>query len=146
MSIGLFIDKDHPPSDEELRETMSTSYALWENLRAFILETYDLPGEMSFGGKKYGWNLWVRKSGKSLVSLYPQDGYLVAQIVLGREQAEQALQLELGENVGGVLRSATQLHDGRWLFIPVRTEQDAADVQALLLVKKRPPRRKSNLK
>jgi hypothetical protein len=41
-----------------------------------------------------------------------------------------------------VLQTAPQLHDGRWLFIPVRSDQDAADVQQLLLVKKHPPRRK----
>jgi len=30
------------------------------------------------------------------------------------------------------------LHDGRWLFIPVMSETDAADVEQLLLVKRRP--------
>ena len=33
--------------------------------------------------------------------------------------------------------------DGRWLFIPAHSSQDAADVQQLLLVKKLPPRRKA---
>ncbi|MEW5871210.1 MAG: DUF3788 domain-containing protein [Chloroflexota bacterium] len=141
MSVGCFVEKDHPPAEAELRAALGGQFALWEQLRQFILDTYQMPGEMSFGGKKYGWNLWYRKSGKSLVSLYPQQEHLVAQVVLGNAQVEQALQLELGENVGRLLRETPQLHDGRWLFIPVRTAQDAADVQQLLLVKKRPPRR-----
>ena len=144
MSVGCFIEKDHPPSEEELRAALGIQYVLWEQLQQFILDTYQLPGEISFGGKKYGWNLWYRKSGKSLVSLYPQQDYLVAQVVLGKDQVEQVLQLELGEDVGRLLRETPQLHDGCWLFIPVRSSQDAADVQRLLLVKKRPPRHKAN--
>jgi len=42
-----------------------------------------MPDEFSFGGKNYGWNIWYRKSGKSLVSLYPQEKSIVAQVVLG---------------------------------------------------------------
>ena len=69
----------------------------------------------------------------------------MAQIVLGNAQVEQALELELGENVGSRLRETPQFHDGRWLFIPVRTERDAADVQQLLQVKRRPKRTKQSL-
>jgi hypothetical protein len=39
--------------------------------------------EFSFGGKNYGWNLRYLKRGKALVSLYPQSGRFVAQMVLG---------------------------------------------------------------
>ncbi len=143
MSVGCFLDKDHSPSEEEVRSALGVQYPLWEQLQQFMLDTYQMTVELSFGGKKYGWNLWYRKSGKSLVSLYPQEGYLVAQVVLGKDQVEQAFQLELGENVRNVLETTPQLHDGRWLFIPVRTSQDAGDVQQLLLVKKRPSRRKA---
>ena len=67
----------------------------------------------------------------------------VAQIVLGNVEVEQALQLELGEAVGTLLRETPQFHDGRWLFIPVRTERDAEDVKQLLQVKRRPKRAKA---
>ena len=67
----------------------------------------------------------------------------VAQIVLGSTQVEQALALELGEAVGTLLRETPQFHDGRWLFIPVRTARDAVDVKQLLQVKRRPKRAKA---
>ena len=67
----------------------------------------------------------------------------VAQIVLGNVQVEQAMQLELGESVGTLLRETPQFHDGRWLFIPVRTARDAVDVKQLLQVKRRPKRAKA---
>jgi len=137
MAIGFFLDKENQPSPGELLAALGASGPLWERLVRFIGDTYQMPGEWNYGGKKYGWNLWYRKGGKSLTSLYPQQGHLVAQVVLGREEGERALALPLGDHVGGMLRDAPLLHDGRWLFIPVMSETDATDVEQLLLVKRR---------
>ncbi len=138
MAIGIFTDKTHPPSNEELSEALGSKQPLWEALARFIEASYQLPSEFSYGGKNYGWNLWYRRSGKSLATLYPQKESFVAQVVLGKEQVEKALNLELGENVGKVLRDTPQFHDGRWLFIPVTTERDVEDIKQLILLKKRP--------
>jgi hypothetical protein len=62
-------------------------------------------------------------------------------VVLGKAQAEQALSLELGEKTSKMVRETPQLHDGRWLWIPVLDEADAEDVEQLLLVKMRPIQR-----
>jgi len=67
----------------------------------------------------------------------------VAQIVLGRDQVEQALTLKLGKNVGTVLAETPQLHDGRWLFITAKNAKDVKDIQQLLQVKRRPRPQKS---
>ncbi len=138
MTIGIFIDKDHQPTAPEVFDVLGTKRVLWEELAQFIADNYPIPGEWNFGGKNYGWNLWYRKSGKTLVTLYPQKGYFVAQIVLGKDQVEQALNVKLGKNVGTVLTETPQLHDGRWLCIRVKTEKDVKDIQQLLQVKRRP--------
>jgi len=143
MSIGCFVDKDHPPSPDEMKGALGETSPLWEKLLQFIEETYHMPGEVSFGGKNYGWNIWYRKGGKSLVSLYPQEESIVAQVVLGKDQVAKALELSLGEKVGKMVRETPQLHDGEWLFIPVTTERDVQDVEQLLLVKKRPVNKRS---
>ena len=138
MTIGLFTDKAHQPTAAEVFEALGSKQPLWEGLTQFIAGNYPIPGEWNFGGKNYGWNLWYRKSRKTLVTLYPQKGHFVAQIVLGRDQVEQALNLKLGKNVGTVLTETPQLHDGRWLFIKVKTAKDVKDIQQLLQVKRRP--------
>jgi hypothetical protein len=58
--------------------------------------------------------------------------------VLGKEQVEKALTLDLGAKAGGRLRDTPQLHDGKWLFIPVTTEEEVRDVEQLMLLKKCP--------
>jgi len=141
MTVGSLLDKAQQPTPQDIQKTLGAAWPLWEQITRFLTEAYpEIPPELSYGGKKYGWNLWYRKSGKSLLSLYPQEGYVVAQIVLGNAQVAQALALELGETVGTLLRETPQFHDGRWLFIPVRTAQDAEDVKQLLQVKRRPKR------
>ena len=138
MSPGYFLDKGHPPSPEELIAILGIAAPLWEGLLKFIEDAYQIPAEFSYGGKKYGWNLWYRKAGKSLVTLFPQQGYFIAQVVLGREQVEKAMGLSLGEKVGNLLRETHQLHDGKWLFIHTSDSIDVQDIQQLLLIKRRP--------
>jgi len=138
MPIGLFADKEFQPTEIAVLEALGAKRTLWEELLHFIADNYPIPAEWNFGGKNYGWNLWYRKSGKTLVTLYPQDRYFVAQIVLGKNQVEQALALKWGKNVGATLIETPQLHDGRWLFIRVRTAKDVKDIQQLLQIKRRP--------
>ena len=138
MSLSAFVDKQHQPTPREINDALGSRHPLWRQLTQFIADNYQLPGELSFGGNKYGWNIWYRRSGKTLVSLYPQREHLVAQIVLGKDQIEKAIQLKLGKKVRTVLEETPQLHDGRWLFIKARTGKDVKDIEALLQVKKRP--------
>ncbi|MFZ5820528.1 MAG: DUF3788 domain-containing protein [Chloroflexota bacterium] len=138
MSIGLFVDKAHPPTQQEVHDALGSRLPLWQQLLQFVADNYQLPDDLSFGGKKYGWNIWYRKGGKTLASLYPQKDYFVAQVVLGKEQVEKAFQLQLGKNVRTALEETPQFHDGRWLFIQVRSEEDVRDVQELLRIKRRP--------
>jgi hypothetical protein len=142
MTEGHFTNRSHQPSTEEIRSALGSRYPLWERLTRFIDTHYQIAGKFSFWGPaKSGWNLRYRRKGKALVALYPQKERIIAQVVLGKAQAERAQSLELGEKVSKMLREAPQLHDGRWLSIPVLNEADAEDVEQLLLVKMRPIRR-----
>jgi hypothetical protein len=144
MSIGTFLDKDTPPSSQDILAALGSRQALWKQLDKFLQESYDLPGDLNYGGKNYGWNLRYRKGGKTLLVLFPQQGYCVAQVILGKAEVEQALRLKLGKNVRTCLVETPQLHDGRWLFIKVKAARDVKDVQQLLLTKRRPKARPEN--
>lgn len=142
MAIGYFLDKNHSPSDAEIISAIGDFASTWERMHQFIRDQFAIPGVLHYGGKSYGWHTWYRKSGKALASIYAQKGYFVAQIVLNSEQVERAMRLDLGAIAGQILRETPQLRDGRWLFIPVRTENDEIDIENLLLVKHPPAKRK----
>lgn len=141
MPISAFTDKERQPTARQISLALGPRRPLWQALDRFINDTYGIPGELSYGGKKYGWNVWYRRSGKSLVSLYPQKGHFIAEVVLGKDQAEKCTSLKLGKNVRQVMEKAPQLHDGRWLYIRVRSRRDARDIEQILRIKKPPPRR-----
>jgi hypothetical protein len=138
MTVGVFLDKDHQPTPREISAALGARKVLWKSILQYLDANYRIPVQINFGGKNYGWNYWYRKGGKTLVNLFPQGGFFVAQVVLGGEQVKQALRLKLGKSVGTVLREATQFHDGRWLYIPVKTKKDLKNVILLMQVKRKP--------
>jgi len=62
----------------------------------------------------------------------------LCKIIIGQAQLEEALQLRFGAKVRGILRNARAFTEGRWLFIPVESEQDCRDVEHLLRVRANP--------
>lgn len=142
MTAGDFRNFDQQPTQVEIRSALGLRYPLWERLTRFIESNYQIKGEFStWGPAEVGWGLRYSRKGRALVALYPGNNSIIAQVVLGKAQAERALNLELGEKVSKLLREVPQLRDGRWLSIPVLDEADATDVEKLLLVKMRPVRR-----
>jgi len=139
MDQGYFTDYNQQPTLEDVRLAIDSAYSLWEILTSFIEDTNQIQGTWnSWGPAKSGWGLRYRRKERSLVALYPQKDRFMAQVVLGKAQAERALRLKLGEQVRNVLKEAPQLRDGRWLSIMVVSQADIEDVEHLLLVKMQP--------
>ncbi len=142
MHESPFLDYRQSPTAKEVRAALGSKLPLWERLTAFAEETLGATGTWSrFGPARTGWNLRYRRGGKSLTALHPMREHVLVQVVLGAKQAGKALELELGDAIARMLRETPQLRDGRWLFIPITDESEAADVESLLLLKMSPRRR-----
>jgi hypothetical protein len=138
MSIGIFVDKEHKPTMEEIFAALGSKRPLWENLTRFVVDNYRTRGDFAFYGKNYGWALRFRKGGKALLSLYPGKDNFTVQIILGQSGAEKASSLNLSNKVRKILEDAHQYAEGSWLFIKIESEQDLNDIQTLLILKARP--------
>ncbi len=140
MTESCFGKSRPQPTPEEVRSALGSCFPLWERLTSFIEKSCQAEGIWSrWGPAKHGWNIRYRRNGKSLTALHPQQERIIAQVVLGKVQAERALKLKLGERTLQVLKETPQERDGRWLFISVTSESDAEDVEKLLLIKMRVP-------
>ena len=86
--------------------------------------------------------------GRPLCEMYPELGSFTALVVLGKTELDQALErLETpGPTVRQALVETPRYHDGCWMYIrvsdPLTGQQDVKDIEQLLLIKKRPPRKK----
>jgi hypothetical protein len=136
MSIGLFTDKSQQPTDAEIAEAIGARLPIWQQLIDFIRDNYPVQQDFNFlYGKNYGcaWRFRIRD--RLLTSLYPGSGGFTAQVILSPQAIEQARGLKLGNNVQQAIARAKPYPEGRWLFIPVDTEQDLEDIRQLLTLR-----------
>jgi hypothetical protein len=81
--------------------------------------------------------------------MYPEHGSFTALVILGKIELEQALNRI--ESFGVIVRQALvetpRFHDGCWMYIrvsdPLTCQQDVQDIEQLILIKKKPPRKKT---
>jgi hypothetical protein len=141
MSVGLFTDKNHRPTDAEVREAIGRRLSTWQELIHFVREKYRVQEEFKFlYGEPYGWGLRFSTKGKLLTSLYPVQGGFTVQIILRPEAVETAQRMKMGRNVNRAIARAKPWPNERWLFIPVESEKDFRDVQQLLALRVEPKR------
>lgn len=136
MSIGAFTDKKQRPTEEEVLAMIGSKAPLWEDLIQFIREHYPSDEDFTFlYGKQYGWARRFRIRKQLLTSLYPaEDGFKV-QVNLSPEAVEQALTMQPGQNVREAIARAHPYPEGRWVFIPIDSAEDAQDIKRLLALR-----------
>jgi hypothetical protein len=144
------LDKTTQPSDSDMINTIGTPISgAWNALRCFLMQSYNIIPTLDSGGRKYGWNLQHRAGGRPLCEMYPENGSFTALVVLGKLELEQALKRidTFGATVQQALLETHSYHDGCWMYIRVSDsltcQQDVRDIQELILIKKKPPRKKS---
>ena len=145
------LDKTAKPTEAEMVKWIGKPIAkAWTALRRFLMDTYQIEPIYNSGGQKYGWNLQHRLGGRPLCEMYPERGSFTALVILGKAELEQALarQEEFGALVRHALVETPRFHDGCWMYLrvsdPQTCEQDARDIQELILIKKKPPRKKTS--
>ena len=136
MSVGLFIDKKNQPTEAEILEAVGPKLPMWKALIEHIHEHYSTDEDFKFlYGKKYGWGVRFRVKKQLLTNLYPvSDGFTV-QINLSQTAIDQTLSQNFGRNVKEAIDRATPYPEGRWLFVPVDSEEDIRDVKSLLALR-----------
>jgi hypothetical protein len=134
MAVDPLFDPGAAPMPGVVRSIVGPTAPLWDTLVGRF-EAMGARGAFTWEGPKYGWSLKYTRAGRPFVSLTPVPGGFRALVILGRAQVDEAPALPLGAHVRGIFDAARQYPDGRWLLIPVESEQDAADVVALLETK-----------
>ena len=145
------LDKTTQPTDADMINVIGQPIAdAWTALRCFLVETYNTAPTFNSGGQRYGWNLQHRTGGRPLCEMYPENGSFTALVILGKAELEQALERldTFGPTVQRALVETPRYHDGCWMYIrvadPLTCQQDAQDIEQLILIKKKPPRKKGD--
>ncbi|WP_273565672.1 DUF3788 domain-containing protein [Maribacter halichondriae] len=139
VSYQRLLNKGFKPTNQDILGTIGDKSDLWLQLHQFIEDNYDFKKELAFYSKNYGWTVRYRKSKKTLVSCFPEKGAFSVLLVLGKKEANKVelVRDELNENFLSVFDETEQLHDGRWLWIRILTQQDLDALIKVIQIKKR---------
>ena len=139
MEYTRFLDKLNPP-EENVIPGATGHPELWNELRTYLDQHYDIVPELVYGGKKYGWCWKYRKGGRTLTCLYPEQGAFTVLVVLGGKEMERHAEIleQLSATTREQLDATHQYHDGKWLWLRVHVKEQIGDVKKLLTIKRKP--------
>jgi AraC family transcriptional regulator len=140
MVSHIHLDKSHKPEDKDVLFALGESSVLWHDIHQYILQNYDFIPEMKFFTKKYGWMLRYINRKKTMCCFFPKKDCFSILIILGGKEAEQVILIKnrLNKKIMDVFDNTEQLHDGRWLWLEVKTSDDISSFKELLAIKRKP--------
>ena len=133
---SCFTEKGHEPGRGSVRRALSDARAAWDDLEAHLADAHGLEGQMRFMyGEPYGWAQRVDRSGRLVLAMYPNRGYLTVQIILSRAQIAAAIEMGMPLHVWRAFDAARDYPEGRWLFVRVRSRRSAQQLRPLIALK-----------
>ncbi|TWH57832.1 uncharacterized protein DUF3788 [Desulfitobacterium sp. LBE] len=142
MNWSEVFSADQQPSYDDIKAFIGQGELLWSELLSYIDAAYQVQPKLSFSkcSAQPGWNVKYQKSGKSLGTLYPMEGFFIALVVIGAKE-EETVEMALGTftaYVQNLYRKTPSSCGGRWLMIEVRDQSVLDDVKNLMAIRVRP--------
>ena len=135
-------DRTRNPTESDIISfiTDSKAIAAWKQLQEFLDTHYDMQKETLYYGDKYGWLVRYRKSGRTIVSLFPETHSFSFLIVYGQKEIDKFLVQEPAflPSIVKVFQKTEKLHDGKWLWIRVTDSSSFEDLKKLIAIKRKP--------
>ncbi|AET67845.1 hypothetical protein Desor_2243 [Desulfosporosinus orientis DSM 765] len=142
MNWNELFSVNQQPTYEEIKEFIGQGEPFWSELLSYIDFRYQVQPKMSYSkcSAQPGWNVKYQKSGKSLCTLYPMEGYFIALIVVGAKEEEE-VEMALGTftpYVQNLYRKTSCSCGGRWLMIEARDKSVLDDIKNLIAIRVKP--------
>lgn len=133
-------DKAYCPTLEEIGIFVNNTVFL--QFCAAISAKYNCKEKIEFSSCswEYGWNVKYKKSGKSLCTIYPRDGYFTVLVVIGEKEREavEAILPECTLELREIYAQTTPGNGQRWLMIDLEDKEELyADLLRLIDIRRR---------
>lgn len=135
MAYGAFTDRTSRPEGTEIETALAGAAALWKDIVTFVESSFRVSSDWKFYGKNYGWSLAFKKSGKALVSLYPDKGSFAAQVILKEDQIAEIPRELMTRELRAAIDAANPYAEGRWIFLAVVSERELQVVKKLIEIR-----------
>lgn len=131
---------DQQPSYEEIEKYIQNP--LWEEINIWIKKNYQVEPRISYSScsAQKGWNLKYQKSGKSLCTLYPMNGFFIALVVIGNKEQDEAEAFIPNScaYIQELYQKTPFSAGGRWLMINITDQEILEDTKKLIAIRRTP--------
>jgi len=144
MEYERIYNKDPLPSYDEIRNFIGDIAVMqFDRLVEFVEENYDFDKEVYFGGKNYGVMVRFRKSGKTLLSIFPEKNGFSIVLVYGKKEIEQFenKKNQYSSFITSIYDATKQYHDGKWLLIRIEDDRYLNELIEMIKIKKKPKKK-----
>ena len=114
---------------------------LWDKFCDYIIDEYKVKPIFEYSKCSWarGWNVKFKKSGKTLCTLYPKEGFFTMLVVIGQKEKEQFLDLLpiLATDLQTLYHNTKEGMGQRWLMIDLEDEDDRVeDVKKIIAIRR----------
>ncbi len=138
MKWHQLFNENQLPTQQDILNYINQGQSRWHELTFFIENRYQIQPQMSYSkcSAQPGWNVKYKKSGKSLCTLYPMEGYFIALIVIGKKEFE-GMQLlidynKLSNQTVALFNKSLFSLGGHWLMLDVNDDYLVDDIKLLI--------------
>lgn len=119
-------DKEYCPTLEEFAEYINNPVFL--SFCADIKTKHNCKEKIEFSSCswEYGWNIKFKKSGKSLCTIYPREGYFTVLVVIGQKEkgAVEAVLQKFTPEVRDIYMQMKTGNGQKWLMINLEDKDE----------------------
>ena len=137
---------DSIPNKKQLIELLGEErYDNWVKASHLVEEQYEMEILWNKGYSDWVYEHKYRRGGKTLCTFYMKKDTLCILIIFGKNEREKfELQMaEFGDVIRDIYLNTETYHDGKWMLIPMDDMTISSDIMKLLLIKRRPNRKKA---
>jgi hypothetical protein len=133
---SYFIDKKFTPTNQDLKETLGSTFSIWESLVDTTKTLYPKAiEEWNFSGEKYGWSFRIKDKKRAIIYLLPQDKFFKVSLVFGQKATDAILNSAIGDDIKTELKTTKVYAEGRGIRIDVKNKSSLKDIQELIKIK-----------
>lgn len=132
---------DKVPTSENLISLMGKPlFETWKALSDMIEQKYDMEHLWNDGGKAWEYEYKYRRGGKTLCALYVKKNGFGFMVIFGKnERAKfEADRQNYSHEMQKIYDETRTYHDGKWMMFELIDDSLFADIEKLLLIKRRP--------
>jgi len=136
MTLSIFDNKLKQPADNEIAIVLDKAKQLWDELKECLVKNYNnILEEWKYYGKTSGWTLSLKHQKRTILYLFPCEGFFIVLFVFGKKATVAAKQSSLPKNILNAIRRAKPYVEGRSFRVEVKSAEDLENVKKLAGIK-----------